>query len=259
MNLPSAGIFAVSAYRTALPSVQPEPYYRIRITLSGYGFAEDDGRSLLLCPGIAMLIRPDEAPGMEILTEKTEFLDFRFAQETADLLQADIPVFSAQRTRYFPPGILKHLMRMSDEIQEEKQHHKPGYQLAALEKILVFGRLLSREGKETDSMEAGIAATLKFIVENFSRDITLRDLAGLIGVSISCYRRNFRQLLGIAPIDCLLEYRLLQAENRLRETGLSIAEIASETGFNDANYFSRIFARRKGKSPRAWRQSAKEK
>ena len=74
-------------------------------------------------------------------------------------------------------------------------------------------------------------------------------------MSISYYRRMFRQLLGGSPIDCLLDYRLLQAGKRLAESAAPIARVAAECGFNDPNYFSRLFTRRKGMTPRRWRQS----
>ena len=85
--------------------------------------------------------------------------------------------------------------------------------------------------------------------------MTLRDLAGLLGMSISYYRRIFGQLLGCSPIDCLLDYRLFQAGKRLAGSADPIAGIAAECGFNDPNYFSRLFTRRKGMTPRQWRQS----
>ena len=130
-----------------------------------------------------------------------------------------------------------------------------GREVSELEKQLAAERLIFQKGTDPVKADGKIAQSLFFITENYVRDVTLRDLAGQQGMSISYYRRMFRQLLGGSPIDCLLDYRLLQAGKRLAESAEPIARIAAECGFNDPNYFSRLFTRRKGMTPRRWRQS----
>ena len=211
----------------------------------------------LLQPGTAVIIRGDENPQINLLTE-TVFLDFYFARDIQSLMQTVEPRFGEQNIRVIPPSALEEMIRLGEEIRSERQQCKPGYQLAVLEKILAAERLLCRNGRPRTAQEMRLAAVLQFMSENYSRDITLADLTDLAGASISHFRRNFRRILGIAPIEFLLNLRLLQAEKRLLETDLTIAEIAAGTGFNDANYFSRIFTRRKGCPPHKWRQTARK-
>ncbi|MBO4630442.1 MAG: helix-turn-helix transcriptional regulator [Lentisphaeria bacterium] len=248
----------VSVIRTAAAQYAAGESYLIRIVLSGCGAATDEKSVVLLRPGTAVLIRPDEAPRIEMLTEAM-FLDFYFNQETAALMKSGAPTFAEHHTRQISAAELKQVEFLGDAICSEQQAKKPGYALAVMEKLLALARLLFQDGKQDGKPERKIAESLLFITENYFRDITLRDLGEFTGMSISYYRRSFRQFLGISPIDCLLNYRLRQSETILRETELPIAAVAVETGFSDANYFSRIFSRRKGMNPRKWRQLSRKK
>ena len=187
--------------------------------------------------------------------QEMAFLDFLLTAETAALMRANAPAFRDQDVRIVPEKMLPRLEQLACECQEETKLQRPGSQLAVLEKQLSAERLIFQEGTGPVKADGKIAQSLFFMTENYVRDVTLHDLAGQQGMSISYYRRMFRQLLGGSPIDCLLDYRLLQAGKRLAESSAPIAGIALESGFTDPNYFSRLFTRRKGMTPRQWRYS----
>ena len=229
-------------------------HYLIRIVRSGIGCLRIGENLFLLRPGTAFIIRPGEEKSVIPLKEM-EFLDFLLTAETAVLMRTNAPAFKDQEVRIVPEKMLPRLEQLACECQEEQQQRRPGSQLAVLEKQLAAERLIFQEGTGSVKADGKIAQSLFFITENYGRDVTLRDLAGQQGMSISYYRRMFRQLLGGSPIDCLLDYRLLQAGKRLAESDVPIAQVAAECGFNDPNYFSRLFTRRKGMTPRRWRQS----
>ena len=248
----------VTVVRTPAAKYAAGENHLIRMVLSGCGAATDETTAVLLRPGTAVLIRPDESPRIEMLTDAM-FLDFYFNAETAALMKSGAPSFAEHHTRQISAAELEQVKILGNDICSERQAGKPGYPLAALEKLLSLARLLFQDGKPDGKRERKIAESLLFMAENYSRDITLGDLGEFTGMSISYYRRSFRQLLGISAIDCLLNYRLLQAGRSLRETDLPIAAVAAESGFNDANYFSRIFSRRKGMNPREWRRLSRKK
>ena len=228
--------------------------YLIRIVRSGIGCLRIGENLFLLRPGAAFIIRPGEVKSVIPLKEMA-FLDFLLTAETAALMRANAPAFKDQEVRIVPEEMLPRLEQLACECQEEQKQQRPGSQLAVLEKQLSAERMIFQEGTGPVKAAGKIAQSLFFMTENYVRDVTLHDLAGQQGMSISYYRRMFRQLLGGSPIDCLLDYRLLQAGKRLAESDAPIAGIAAECGFNDPNYFSRLFTRRKGMTPRQWRQS----
>lgn len=242
---------AVAADCSALTA---DGHYLIRIVRTGIGCMKKAEEFFLLRPGTALIIRPGEEKRIIMLKEAV-FLDFHLTAEAATLMRANAPAFKNRDVRMVNVQTLEELERLALGCQEELQQRRPGSQLAVLEKQLAAERVIFQEGFDPAETEEKIAQSLFFMAENYARDVTLHDLAGPLGLSISYYRRIFRQLLGCSPIDCLLDYRLLQTGRRLAESTDSIAGIAVESGFNDPNYFSRLFSRRKGMTPRQWRHA----
>jgi len=95
---------------------------------------------------------------------------------------------------------------------------------------------------------------LYYIQGNYDQPLQLTDVAAFCGIS-SCYlSRLFSEHLNISFIDYLTSVRLKVAEELLLENRLSIKEIACTVGYQDPNYFSRIFRKQKGFSPSAYLQ-----
>ncbi|WP_029590129.1 HTH-type transcriptional activator RhaR [Franconibacter pulveris] len=67
-------------------------------------------------------------------------------------------------------------------------------------------------------------------------------------------RQLFRQQTGMTISQYLRQLRICQAQYLLRHTEMLISEIASRCGFEDSNYFSVVFTRETGVTPRVWRQ-----
>ena len=97
-----------------------------------------------------------------------------------------------------------------------------------------------------------------FISRNFSRDITIADVADFTGISKSHLYRVFSQELGISPVQFLIRYRVGEACAMLRGSAMSVGEVAASCGFRDPLYFSRIFRRVKGTPPRDYAKNGGE-
>jgi transcriptional regulator GlxA family with amidase domain len=81
-------------------------------------------------------------------------------------------------------------------------------------------------------------------------------LAAVSGVSAAHFARSFKRAFGIPPHRYLLTRRIEQANTLLRDTALSITEIAFSTGWESLGTFSRIFRDITGRSPSAMRVEA---
>ena len=81
----------------------------------------------------------------------------------------------------------------------------------------------------------------------------VRDLANAAALSPDHYSRLFRKMAGCSPRQFIQEVRLERACQLLRETPLSISQIAEEVGYADVFQFSRIFKNRIGQAPSRWR------
>jgi transcriptional regulator GlxA family with amidase domain len=77
----------------------------------------------------------------------------------------------------------------------------------------------------------------------------VRRLAGVSGVSEAHFARSFRQAFGVPPHRYLLTRRIERARTLLRDTELSVTEVAFETGWNSMGTFGRVFRDVTGESP----------
>lgn len=99
----------------------------------------------------------------------------------------------------------------------------------------------------------------RFISRNFSRDITIEDIADFVGISASHLYRVFSQELGMPPTRFLTSYRIQEACTLLRNSNITISEVAVSAGFRDPLYFSRVFKKEKGISPTAYGKKSRQK
>lgn len=80
---------------------------------------------------------------------------------------------------------------------------------------------------------------------------TLQTMARAANMSRSAFASRFRDVVGQTPVDYLTEWRLTIAQGDLR-AGTPVSTVAAELGYTSASAFSRAFAQRLGRSPRAW-------
>jgi len=93
-----------------------------------------------------------------------------------------------------------------------------------------------------------------FVSQNYQNKISTAHLSKIFYMSESHFCRLFKKTVGISPIDYINEYRVGKAELLLQKTDLPIITIAAEVGFEDANYFSRVFRKIKKLSPSEYRR-----
>ncbi|MBT9317939.1 helix-turn-helix domain-containing protein [Leptothoe spongobia] len=94
---------------------------------------------------------------------------------------------------------------------------------------------------------------LDYIDAHLGSEITLADLAQLVGMSQFHFGRLFKQSLGLSPYQYLLLQRVERAKQLLKQTGKPVVEIALECGFNSHSHFGRKFRQLTGITPKAYR------
>ena len=94
-----------------------------------------------------------------------------------------------------------------------------------------------------------------FIQKNYTRRISLKEIAlsGAVGQSKCC--KLFAKYLGQTPNTYLNRYRLNKSLEFLRNGDMSITEIALSVGFGGASYYAEIFRKCFGKSPTEFRRN----
>lgn len=94
-----------------------------------------------------------------------------------------------------------------------------------------------------------------YIQENYTRDISLQDIAGSLHYSDAYFSKIFKQCFGKNFTVYLTEYRVDEAKKLLADISVSIKDVGERLGFHDANYFSRVFKRITGKTPSEYRDT----
>ncbi len=98
-----------------------------------------------------------------------------------------------------------------------------------------------------------------YLQAHFTDRITLAQVAQVGHVCESTCCRLFQKYLHRSPMEYLTEFRLNQAVEALRDTNLSITDIAFRSGFNGASYFTEQFRKAYGCTPRQYRSQIRRK
>ncbi len=96
---------------------------------------------------------------------------------------------------------------------------------------------------------------LEFIELEYSKSITLEDLAKKMDLNPKYFTKIFSEMTGKSPIQYLNSYRIKMACDMLLTTDLSITDISLNCGFNDLSYFIKTFKKEKNISPKKFRGS----
>src|SRR4026207_869002 len=100
-----------------------------------------------------------------------------------------------------------------------------------------------------------IERAVEYMNQSFQKQITLTEVAKLANMTDVSFSRFFRSRTGITFMDSLLEMRLGHASRLLIDTTESVAEIAYNCGFNNISNFNRLFKKKKGCTPREFREN----
>lgn len=156
---------------------------------------------------------------------------------------------------------LAHVEQLIAEMENECVKKEAGYEAALRARLTELIVYLSRTYTVTESTEAGALLRMGNVISalenDFSKDWKLEELLNIAHMSRSNLMRVFRKATGQAPIEYLVRLRIQKAMALLRNTDLSVTEVALEAGFNDSNYFTRQFGRALNQTPSAYRQSFK--
>lgn len=100
-----------------------------------------------------------------------------------------------------------------------------------------------------------VNSAISYIEEHYMEEITLEEIARYVGLSPQHFSKIFKEDTGMKYIDWVTNLRIDIAKRLLREGGRTIKEVCYLCGYNDPNYFSRIFRKTAGKSPKEYANS----
>jgi iron complex transport system substrate-binding protein len=115
-------------------------------------------------------------------------------------------------------------------------------------------RAIAREEDAKDEIPPPFLAVRRFIESEYATPIRLPDLAQRVHLSVPHFCAEFKRHFGTPAIDYLIRQRMHQAAYLLRDRNLRVNEVARRVGYDDIYYFSRLFRKHYGVSPRTFRK-----
>ena len=131
------------------------------------------------------------------------------------------------------------------------------YFLASLRYLQPYRNAPRREpGAKGEPVDI-VTAAIHYMKENIGRRLTLEDIASRLGYTPTYFASLFSQRTGYAPIAYFNQLKVQEACALLDFTDMRINQVCYKIGFADPYYFSRLFTKIMGMSPRAYKQQKK--
>lgn len=126
------------------------------------------------------------------------------------------------------------------------------YELSVSNYKILSSSLYVSDDKHT--IDPRIQKIEKYIVDNMQKQISVPDVAGLVGIAPAAFSRFFKARTGKSFSDFLADMRIGYITKELIDSHKSIADICYESGYNNVSNFNRVFKSKKGYTPREFRE-----
>lgn len=250
-----------------------QPVNLIQIRAEGDGISMDTDYAIPREPDVAMTIIEDryrvENAMMQAIRVGNyedamqrchEFLSYRLSPRTPSPLRDKKNISFVHNTLMRKAAELGgvhpvHVDNLSRQFAIQIEKALTVDQLTNLQYVMVRKYCLLVQNYARNSYPPLVQNCMNAIDFYYNADLSLSWLAKQCNVSDSHLSTTFRKETGMTVTEYINRTRVRQSLILLNSTALSIGEIASRCGFDDANYYSRIFRKLEGKSPKEYRMS----
>ena len=247
-----------------LPTWRPKGRldYQLLYIVSGKGHFYFHGEDRVVYAGRMVLIQPRQEQRYEYFGEdKPEVYWVHFTgSDVKNILRSynipmDDPIFYS--------GASSTYSYLFKEMILELQNCKTGYEdllTMYLRQIFLLVQRTRQEERSTVStyIQEEMEFARRYFNEHYNEPISIQEYAESRNMSVCYFQRNFKQIVKHTPMQYLLTIRVNNAASLLETTDYSMAEIAAIFGYEDPLYFSRLFRKIKGVSPRDYRNLVKD-
>ncbi len=240
----------------------------LTINLNERNYVLHSGEYLLIAPGLVHGGKPSSSDDVYecVVFNLSQLFDLNRPENIwlKRITNREVMLFE-----HFSPQNHQNLCKMGDVFFNAVEPSKRKSQLTAFGALLEFigfmidckfyitphQRLSSRYLKHLNKS----SDIFRYIFDNYTKDISLEDLADTAGMTPKYFCRYFKELTECRPIEYLNRFRIEAAALKLSTDGENINQIAYICGFKNPCYFTKLFKRYKNLSPSEYRHKALEK
>lgn len=246
----------------AVPFPHKHGFYHLLFITSGVGWHDIDFHRYPIAPGSFFLMKPAQVHSWALNPEAEgfiiEFEDDVFAARDARPMR-DFLASSADF--YALPQDLGAYRDLCEEMLNEYLAAEPFFELALqvnLTKLLIALHRFQPTPRQKWDEAQNVLHRFKTLVEKcYSEHHDVSYYAGELDMSSKALTMRISRASGQSARSFIQERCLLEAKRLLAYSDLSIAELATACGFDDANYFSRFFKKKTGSSPGDFRSHSR--
>lgn len=211
----------------------------------------EGGTAFLLFPDVWHRYRPEGEIGWEEFWVGFEghYPEYLMRQDCFD---ADRPIIKIG----FDAELMNVFLRLIDTLKFEGIAYKQISSCLVIQLLaLIYASVLMTESQPS-AKEKAVNHFRFMIHQKWDQTLNMEDLAASQGMGYVWLRKAFKEITGISPGQYHLNFKLEKACRMLRETSLSISQVAFRTGFDSEFYFSRLFKKKLQMSPKSYRQQS---
>ena len=227
-----------------------------RINGKDLGHALEEGESVIIPAGTASEWRWPDGQSCDMLHIYLQPGFLRQAAESGDIDAARVaiePEFGVHDAH------IRHIgMSLLQELESKSWAGKAYADLLATALAVHLLRKHTVESPFPPSYSGGmpkykLRRAIDYISDNLGGELRVAEIAEEVNMSPYHFTRLFKQAMGLAPHQYVMQKRIEMAKKFLVETELPIAQIALETGFQSQSRFTTLFRQITGTTPRAYR------
>jgi AraC-like DNA-binding protein len=207
-----------------------------------------EGTCFFLFPGVWHRYRPDPESGWE-----EYWIGFKGSYPdqlmNKGFFSSDFPVVSA--------GLNDTLLNLFNKILDNVRAGAIGYHQVisgiTLQLLGLVHALSHQKDNNRDVDFQSIEKAKFYLREHLEGSLDIQELVRSLSMSYSKFRKMFKQATGQSPNQYHLTLRLDKARELLNTTHLNVTEVAYQLGFESVFYFSKLFKKKNGVSPKSYR------
>lgn len=155
-------------------------------------------------------------------------------------------------------GLLESIRHEQDRKESGYEHLKQAYLIIILTNIKRIMEKQSKAMKLSPSRKkCVISEALEHIDENYAENINFTEFAEKNFLTPNHFRQLFKKVTGVPPVNYLNRVRVIKSLQFIQLESMSVSDAAAKVGIYDANYFSRMFKKIMGYSPRYFKNISK--